>query len=247
VPGDEEPSEGHGWAPYEPHRSPSPEPGTDVTTGPTTRPSGSGGGGVVATAVALVVLLLVGVGAAVSALGGGDSDTDTASETTSAPVQPAPEGGNAPVAVDEPAPGVLTRDGLAALVDAVAEATGGTEVFRAVLYPEYASVAVPEDRTTARQRMLSWNGRELSDNDFLGRSSYARVDLAAIDAGALTRLLRRVAVRVEDPTSRYVIVEGASTIFDEPDRILAYATNEYSEGAYVVADLDGKVVRVVDF
>ena len=52
---------------------------------------------------------------------------------------------------------------------------------------------------------------------------------------------------MDTPTSTYVIVEGPSATSVDAGRILAYANNEYSEGAYVLADLTGQVLRVFTY
>ncbi len=146
---------------------------------------------------------------------------------------------------DEPeSPQVLSPAGFRALLAGLREEGYGTTVFDATLYPDYAVVVVPEDERTLRSRSLYWNG-ELSDDDNLGTSHVGRVDLDDVDPAVLARLSRRARTLVEDPTSVYVVVRGPSTAFvdDDPSRIWAYASNEYREGGYLAADIEGRVVR----
>ena len=51
-------------------------------------------------------------------------------------------------------------------------------------------------------------------------------------------LLEDVRGRIEDPNSWYVSIDSIAT--DGP-RLAAYASNEYGEGAYVLATLDGTI------
>jgi hypothetical protein len=242
VPGDDEPEQAEqpeqGWARYEPRGNPLPEPART----PATPPPRAGTGRTGALVAAVLVALLVGTAAVVLALGGG-AVTATDDTSRSASTGPSPAGRPA---TGTAVPRVHTAEGLRDLTAAIGDATGDTLVFRAVLYPEYASVEVPEDADSRRQRRLFWDGA-LRDDDLLGTSSYDRVDLADLSAPVLQRLLQRAASRVDEPTTTYVIVEGASRTFGTGARVLAYASNAYSEGAYVEADLAGTVVRVVDY
>lgn len=159
------------------------------------------------------------------------------------------EGYDDPVGDDpaQPTADVHSVDGYADLLEAIAERTGSTMAFDASLYPGYASVVVPEDKTSQRSRRLSWNG-ELSDPQTLGTERTSeRFDLADIDPEVMLRLLRRVQTMVEDPTSTYVLIRGASMAFSEGAQMSVYANNAYSEGAYIAADLSGKVIRRVKF
>ncbi len=139
-------------------------------------------------------------------------------------------------------------EGYAALLDTLRGQSGATEVFRAVLYPEYASIDLPADAKT--QRSDGWHYDSLDgsfeESTIKSTSDYERIDLAAVDPALLGKLLRRVAKLVDDPTSTYVIIEGKSTIFDDDGaRISAYASNDYSESAYIATKLDGTLVRTV--
>lgn len=244
MPGDSEPSEGSDWATYEPTRgaTESPESLEESPRVPPYRPPVTAGPSAGLLISAFLAILVIGAGAVAVRTFVAGSSTSTSSATAGSD-----EVVEDPARDQEPSPpDVLSPDGFADLVAAVEASTGTTVVFRAVLYPEYASVDVPVDPTSKRQMSLSWNG-ELSDSDRLGTSSYERVDLADLDAEVFDGLLRKARKRVDEPTSTYVIIEGASSGRELDARILAYASNEYSEGAYVAATLDGTVTRVVSF
>ena len=133
---------------------------------------------------------------------------------------------------------VHTIDGFADLVAAVEEESGSTQVFSAVMYPRYAVVYVPEQTTGKRYRYYYWDGRSLDPNDSKSTSDNPRIDLAALDATVMIDLLEQVRSRVEDPTSWYVSVDSIPT--DGP-RLSVYASNEYGEGAYIIASLTGEI------
>ncbi|MDO9457123.1 hypothetical protein [Nocardioides sp.] len=141
-------------------------------------------------------------------------------------------------------PDALSSTGLDQLRADVEERSGGTEVFRAVIYPEYAVVDVPVDPTSLRQESLYWDG-DLDDFGGKGSASSVRVDLADVDAEVVAAALELAGSLVEDPTTRYVVIDGPSTSSDGPDAeatIAAYVTNEYSESGHVELDLDGTEV-----
>jgi hypothetical protein len=52
-------------------------------------------------------------------------------------------------------------------------------------------------------------------------------------------LVEDVRARVEDPTSWYANIDS---ITGEGPRMSAYASNAYSEGAYIVATLQGEII-----
>ncbi|MEO9326168.1 hypothetical protein ABFT23_21950 [Nocardioides sp. C4-1] len=141
-------------------------------------------------------------------------------------------------------PDALSAEGLDDLRADVEAASGGTEVFRAVVYPEYASLDVPVDGDSQRYRSMHWDG-DLDEFGGKGTSSYTRVDLADVDPALVTRAVAEVRPLVEDATSWYVIIDGPMTGIPGEDAatLSAYASNEYSETAYVEYTLEGIEVR----
>jgi hypothetical protein len=133
---------------------------------------------------------------------------------------------------------VHTVDGYEDLVSALEEETGSTEVFSAVLYPRYAVLYVPDDATSRRYEYYYWDGETLEPNDSKATSDDPRIDLELVDPQVFITLLEDVRGRIEDPNSWYVSIDSIAT--DGP-RLAVYASNEYGEGAYVLATLDGTI------
>jgi len=133
---------------------------------------------------------------------------------------------------------VHTIDGYADLVAAVEEESGSTEVFSAVLYPRYAVVYLPEQATGKRYRYYYWDGQSLEPNDSKSTSDDPRIDLAQVDPTVMIGLLAQVRTRVEDPNSWYVSIDSIAT---QGSRMSVYASNDYGEGAYIVATLTGEI------
>lgn len=189
-------------------------------------------GGVIAVVVLLAVIVPI-AGVIIGLVSAKDTFDDIqfgepVNETTYLPGQePGDNGVN-----------VHTLAGYDELLAAVEEELGSTEVFSATLYPRYAVLSVPEQPTGKRYRSYFWDGRTLVANDSKSTSTDPRLDLASVDAGVMINLLENVRGRVEDPTSWYVSIDSIAT--DGP-RMSVYASNEYSEGAYIVATLQGEI------
>lgn len=132
---------------------------------------------------------------------------------------------------------VLSEEGYAALVSAVEAQTGSTEAFDAVLYPEYAVVSLPVDGGSKRYESFYWDGSSLAASS-KGTASGPRFDLIRVAPSVLVDLVDQVQRLIEEPTSWYAIVRAP-----DADRamIWAYASNEYSETAYLGARRDGTV------
>jgi hypothetical protein len=132
---------------------------------------------------------------------------------------------------------VLSVGGYDDLVTAVEEATGSSAAFSAVLYPAYAVLDLPVNGTSRRQGSWYWNG-ELSDNDSKGTSHYGRFDLRKVDPAVVVALVKKVRRLVEEPAAWYAIVRAPD---EDGAMIYAYASNEYSESAYLAARRDGTI------
>lgn len=132
----------------------------------------------------------------------------------------------------------LSRAGHRQLVRDVEAATGSTEAFEAVIYPDYAVVHLPVDARSQRYSYWFWDG-DLEEMESRGTSSYERFDLADVDMGVVVRLVKRARGQVDDPTSWYAIVRAPD---DQGAAIWAYASNDFDEGGYVSATPDGRVV-----
>ena len=143
--------------------------------------------------------------------------------------------------IDDLKPGgadVFTEQGLDALTDDIEDATGSTEVFSVVLYPEYAVVTTPADRSSKRYINYYWDGN-LSESS-KGSGIYdGRFDMRDIKAKVVKDLLDKARQLVEGPTSNYVVIRAPGS---DGASINAYASNDFSESGYLTADFDGKVI-----
>jgi hypothetical protein len=196
----------------------------------------SKGGKAIGGIVALVVLLSVVVpiaGAIIAFVSARNSfpefgNAGPTDETTYLPGQAPGSGGV----------NVHTVEGYDAMVDALKEETGATYAFSASIYPRYAVLQVPTG-TNARYEMWYWDGETLARNDSRGSTTEAQVDLSLVDPQKLIDLLDTVRGRIEDPDTWYAVVSGADAT---GPTISAYASNDFQETSYLVADLDGTVV-----
>jgi hypothetical protein len=134
---------------------------------------------------------------------------------------------------------VHTLDGYEEMVTALEDTAGTTEVIDATLYPRYAVVSVYENETGKRYRNYYWDGRTMVQQDYKSTSEDPRVDLREFDPSIVITMLEDVRGRVEDPTSWYASL-GSDSISGEP-QISVYASNDYSEGAYILATADGTI------
>jgi hypothetical protein len=188
-------------------------------------------GGIIAAVVMVAVVVPI-AGAIIAFVSSRNSFPDFGSigptdDTTYAPGQaPGKNGIN-----------VHTVEGYNDMVDAVREKTGETYAFSAVIYPRYAVLEVPTG-TNQRYEDFYWDG-ELTSNDIKGTTTDAQFDLGQVDPNQLIEMLDLVRGRIENPTSWYVIIGDHS---NTGAQISAYASNEFSENAYVVETLDGTVV-----
>jgi hypothetical protein len=124
------------------------------------------------------------------------------------------------------------------LVEEVQAKTGSTTVFGATIYAGYAVVDVPVDADSQRSFGYYYDG-DWQDWTGKGKATEERFDLSRIDGSTVAKLVRKVRAKVEDPTT-YVIVNSRGG--DEGVCLSAYATNEFTETAYIDARCNGEVV-----
>ena len=140
----------------------------------------------------------------------------------------------------------LSGEGLDELRSDLRERTGGTAVFRAVVYPEYAVVAVPVDATSQREESYYWDG-DLDDGGSKGTSTQTRIDLADVDSRVLGRRRDQGQAARRGPdhagTSSSTARARPRAPTTRAPTITAYASNDFSESASVELALDGTVVE----
>lgn len=132
---------------------------------------------------------------------------------------------------------LFSAEGYQDLLDAVAEQTGSTQAYSAVLYPTYAVVELPVDETSQREAYWYWDGSSLTQNS-KSTSSWERFDLSKADPATISSLVDQVRGKLDEATSWYAIVRAPD---DDRAIMWAYATNDYGETAYLGARRDGTI------
>ena len=133
---------------------------------------------------------------------------------------------------------LTTARGYDRLVREVEAKTGSTVVFGATIYPGYAVINVPVDADSQRSFGYYYDG-DWQDWGGKGKATEERFDLSRIDGSTVAALVRKVRGKVEDPTT-YVLVNSRGR--DDGVCFSAYATNEFTETAYIDARCNGEVV-----
>ncbi|KRA28167.1 MULTISPECIES: hypothetical protein [unclassified Nocardioides] len=135
-----------------------------------------------------------------------------------------------------------TAEGFANLLEDLEDETGSTDVFRAVVYPEYAVVDVPVAANDEREISYYWDGG-LSEST-KGTSDDEVFDLTVVDAAQFAGMCAEVSALIDEPGDCYLIIEKPDDTF--PDRanawISAYVSNEFSQSKYINYDLEGNEV-----
>jgi hypothetical protein len=137
-----------------------------------------------------------------------------------------------------------TTEGFAEMVEELEDGTGGTEVFEAVIYPDYAVLEVPvgDDERYVSHR---WDGR-LSESS-KGTSDHATFDLGDVDATPFEDMCATVSARIDDPDVCYLIVRRPDPDDADQGWISAHVSNDFSQSAWIDYDLEGnEVARSTD-
>jgi hypothetical protein len=186
----------------------------------------SKGCGLVATIIMLVVFLpgVFGVIAGIKAISGG---FDQLNDGLGSPFSGADK------------VNLRTAAGFETLLDAVRAETGGTTVFEASLYGEYAGVYIPADPTSKRYYSYHYDGELRKTSQ--GSTDYTRFDMSTIDSSVIAKLFKRARTLIEDPKMTYVIIRSPSES-DQEAWFSVHASNEFMESGYFTADKTGKVV-----
>lgn len=182
--------------------------------------------------IPFAVILLVAVGVIVGVINAVSDDSGDSGDSFI----------NFPGAEETEPPQLFRAQDFDAMLDALREETGSTMVFTAVIYPEYASLDVPVEPTGKRAYSYFYNG-ELGEPT-KGSSTYERFDLADIDPAVMIKLVNKAKnTLIDDPTSWYVIIQKPGPPFNSGGWFSAYASNDFHESGYLLADLDGKIIN----
>ncbi len=213
--------------------------GAPAPTSTATPVSASSGGMRAAKILVPLILAIVAIGIGASVIAGFTGANDTFDDL----VEDFEIGGPGSEPEPEP-PNVLSVDGYGDVVAAVRQETGSSEVFQIVIYPEYAVVDVPVDKTSGRQRSLFWDG-DLGASGSTGTTDFDRFDLADLDPAVVTKMAKRARGLVPGQVDANYLIIRSPQDFDQGVWIYAYANNEFNEGGYLAADKKGKVLRRV--
>lgn len=167
---------------------------------------------------------------------GGPASPSAASDTRTSEAPEAPE------TLD-----LLSEDGLRTAVAKLTEAMGGSKVTGLVVYPEYAVADRPVDGKPKLYDRYLYRGGEVAVKDGPGSTvmpGTVPVDLDVYDWDAVPALLAKAGrtLGVEKPTGRYLVVNPASTVFDDPPTLSVYLSDDYGS-AYLRADVNGKIIE----
>ncbi|MFE9675609.1 protein kinase [Streptomyces sp. NPDC006259] len=168
----------------------------------------------------------------------------TASRTTG-PTTASPS--TSPVDTTADRTDLLGAKGLRTAVAKLTDAMGGSKVTSLVVYEEYAVATAPvPDRPKLYDRYM-YRGGDVAVKFGPGGTvtdGSVPVDLDDVVWDAVPALLTRATrtLGVPDPTSRYLIVNPASTVFDTDPTLSVYLSDEYGS-AYLKADLRGRIIE----
>ncbi|MBB5774099.1 serine/threonine-protein kinase [Nonomuraea jabiensis] len=143
-------------------------------------------------------------------------------------------------------PGNLhTPAGMRALIAKIKAQLGDTRVVRMTVFPTYASIEAPLKRDKELYDTYFYRDGEITRSSAGGRVRTPVVDLEKYNWNALPALFRKANkdLGVPKPTSRYLIVDPDYAFANPRQVLLVYASDDYRSG-YLVANLQGKVVKV---
>ncbi|WP_327088968.1 serine/threonine protein kinase [Nonomuraea sp. NBC_01738] len=223
-------------------------------TGPTQRSGKRGAGKAVA---ALAVAGVVTAGIVVVALlptMKGDTATDRPTGTAAAIDDPAgtkqptkDPTTDSPTQEEEAPANLLTPAGLRMVAAKLKEATGSSNVYRMSVHPEFASAEGPVKGERGIYDRYSYRDGQVT-RDGAGGSTKSRVpaDLSKFDWSKLPALFKKAEqeLGVKKPTSRYLIIEPAFEFGGTRQTMMIYLNDDYRT-AYLVADVNGKILRYV--
>ncbi|WP_432149720.1 serine/threonine-protein kinase [Streptomyces sp. bgisy029] len=141
---------------------------------------------------------------------------------------------------------LLTPQGARQAIAALKPLMGGTKVTDFTLFGEHASAQAPLKSNSLLYDRFSYRDGQAKNDDMGGTlmSGDKAVDLDSVDWDALPALLRtaRTSLNIPEPESSYVILDPSSPFHDDRPVLRVYVSDKYG-GAYLTADLDGRVIE----
>ncbi|MFJ1807167.1 MULTISPECIES: serine/threonine-protein kinase [unclassified Streptomyces] len=182
---------------------------------------------------------------------GGDGGAATSDPSVSASVshsaRPVSSGGSSGGAAAVAKVDLLGADGIKTAVAKLKAAMGGSKVTSLVVYGEYAIAdGVVAGHPKLYDRYV-YRGGDVAVKDGPGGSvmnGAIPVDLDVYDWDAVPALLTRAAksLGVPEPTSRYLVINPGSTVFDSEPTMSVYLSDDYGS-AYLRADVHARVIQ----
>ncbi|MFD7263803.1 protein kinase [Streptomyces sp. NPDC059874] len=175
----------------------------------------------------------------------GSSTRPTASATPPAATTPGPKPSTPKVSAARGS--MLTPENVRIALEAFKQQTGTTTFVDLKVYDGYVLASIPT--APGAKTVDSWQFRDgaakRTGPDGTVKDGEPLIDMATVNWDALPGLLEQFKkdLGVENPTSRYVIVEP--WMMDQVPCMRPYLSDEYGRGGYVLAGIDGKVKKVV--
>ncbi|MFC7428446.1 serine/threonine-protein kinase [Nocardia tengchongensis] len=147
----------------------------------------------------------------------------------------------------DPTADLLTPEGVRKAVAALEEATGGKQFTETTIYPEHVSTGAPVANQPNHYDNYIYRAGAAKRDSVGGQLTGHTIDLSSINWDIIPNLLATAAqqLKVSNPTSRYIIVDTRGTFSDGQQVFRVYISNEYHDGGYVIAALDGTILRVM--
>ncbi|WP_406244711.1 protein kinase domain-containing protein [Streptomyces anulatus] len=141
---------------------------------------------------------------------------------------------------------LLTPDGVRAAIKAMKPVMGGTKVTDFTLFGDHASADAPLKSNAALYDSFSYRDGRAKNDDMGGTlpSGSTTIDLTSVDWDALPALLKTAekSLNVDEPESRYVIVDPSSPFHEDRPVLRVYVSDSHG-GAFLTAGLDGRVIE----
>ncbi|MFF3200954.1 serine/threonine-protein kinase [Streptomyces sp. NPDC002962] len=142
---------------------------------------------------------------------------------------------------------LLGEKGLKTAVAKLTAAMGGTKVTSLVVYGEYAIADAPVAGHPKLYDRYMYRGGDVAVKDGPGgtvMTGAIPVDLDVYDWDAVPALLARATevLGVAEPTSRYLVINPGSSIFDTGPTMSVYLSDDYGS-AYLRADVRARVIE----
>ncbi|MFJ1967702.1 protein kinase [Streptomyces sp. NPDC087903] len=241
--------------PFAPHPHAAPSPGSGRPTRSVSAPARRPGPRRVAVLAAVLGAVLAGGGIWKVLPGSGQDDAagspGTSLETHRAATTPAADNGTPSADGEASTAGdLLTPAGVREALRAIEKETGRSSFGAFLVYPDYVSASVMVKGSQTRYDSYTYRvgqgvEKGIIKGSLAGGQKPVRLDDFRWDA--LPGLLKRAEkeLKVDKPTTRYLLVRQPNDIFDTAAGMAVYISDEYGEGGYMEADRQGRVTRTV--